>query len=425
MTPNIPNACLPILGPTPNGAMGGVPWTVGVLRALVLKGLRAAASFDTAPGRPLLVVTDSDNDLDGPGGYEDDPTGEPHTSLRYPGGTSCDSRTFPGVVMSPALARFGVRVGDFCLVAWQGNYCSAQVYDVGPTRKAGENSLYVNRFLGIVPKNKSDHWAALNGHDAQDVCTLFFPGSGLGHAVSQAEIVARTHALWNAFTGRTVVDLAASPAKGSGAASGSVGLAVPLCLSALVAVASSFSWEARHLASSPIPPDFAGWLACASTAGTLILLFLHIRKEMRPDPPLEEVYATIEELERIEADSRERDERHEKELARIETAFDGRHKENVQKLDGLQSSLNTHNDSAHKEREKLRVDLRHDVKEAVTPILHTITAQAEDSNAQFRQIAGEVGELKASVRSNDALAAEVRTLMNTVLQRLPRGGAQG
>ena len=249
MTPNIPLSARPIFGPavSPDGHWGGVPWMHGVLHPEPLRGLNAGhvTTFPYAPGRAVLAVTDSDNDLDGPGGSAKvDPCWQAATSLRYPGGASCDSRAFPGVVISPVLEKLGVRLGDFCLVSWNGAVRSAQVYDIGPTRKAGENSLFLNRGLGLVPAAWSDRRAALDGHDAQDVCTLVFAGSGPGHALGRDEIVAGAHACWIAFTARRADAAApgsggtpaAAPAnapKGSRAASGSVGLAALLVLAAL------------------------------------------------------------------------------------------------------------------------------------------------------------------------------------------------
>ena len=250
MSPNIPLSAQPIFGPavSPDGRWGGVPWMHGVTHPEPLQGLRAGhvTTFPYAPGNAVLAVTDSDNDLDGPGGSKKvDPCWEPGTSLHRPGGASCDSRAFPGVVISPALERFGIRLGDFCLVAWNGAVRSAQVYDIGPTRKAGENSLFLNRGLGLVPPAWSDRHAALVGHDAQDVCTLIFAGSGPGHALGPDEIVAGAHACWLSFTARqgeaaaggsgprNTAPAQASAATGSRAASGSAGLAALLVLAGL------------------------------------------------------------------------------------------------------------------------------------------------------------------------------------------------
>ena len=201
MTPNLPTSALPIFGPTvsPDGLWGGVPWKDGVPHPEPLEGMLDGnvTLFPYEQSRAVLAISDSDNDLDGPGGSKRvDPCYQPQTSLRYLDQSSCDSRRFPGVVISPALKALGVMLGDFCLVSWNGAVRSAQVYDIGPTRKAGENSIFLNRGLGLVPAAKSDHWAAECGHDAQDVCTLIFAGSGPGHAVTLDQIVANAHRLW-------------------------------------------------------------------------------------------------------------------------------------------------------------------------------------------------------------------------------------
>ena len=153
MSPNIPLSARPVFGPavSPDGHWGGVPWMHGVAHPEPLRGLHGGqvTTFPYAPGRAVLAVTDSDNDLDGPGGSAQvDPCWQAATSLRYPGGASCNSRVFPGVVISPALEKFGVRLGDFCLVSWNSAVRSAQVYDIGPTRKAGENSLFSQPWVG-------------------------------------------------------------------------------------------------------------------------------------------------------------------------------------------------------------------------------------------------------------------------------------
>lgn len=207
MTPDLPAAALPVFGPdpSPDGAWGGVPWHDGVRTPLALQGLAngALTVFGYRPHSPVLTVTDSDNDLDGPGGSRKvDPCWQGQTSLRFLDGSSCDSRKFPGVVMSPLLEKLGVKLGDFCLVSWNGAVRPAQVYDLGPTRKAGENSICLNRGLGLVSAGKSDRYAAECGHDAQDVATLFFCGSGPGHAIVPALIVDGARACWKAFTGR-------------------------------------------------------------------------------------------------------------------------------------------------------------------------------------------------------------------------------
>ena len=236
MNPNIPISALPIFGPavSPDGQWGLVPWMHGVLHPEPLQGLRngSVTTFGYVPGGGVLAVTDGDNDLDGPPndrtGWRVDPCGQSQTSLRDIHGVSCNSRVFPGVVISPALEKLGIRLSDFCLVSYNGAVRSAQVYDIGPTRKQGEFSLFLGRQITLVPADWSDHKAALDGHDPEDVCTLFFPGSGPGHALDPAEIVTAAHVCWSRFTSRAVESAALEAGKGSAAASGSVGPAAAL-----------------------------------------------------------------------------------------------------------------------------------------------------------------------------------------------------
>lgn len=191
-------------GSAPLGAWGGVPWSAAVRVPLHLDGLMGGGVTVFRPGhRALLTVSDADADTDGPGGStREDPCWQAQTSLRFPDGRSCDSRRFPGVVLTPALRDFGVRVGDYVLACWHGALRSAQVYDVGPRTKAGECSIHLLRGLGIVGPETSDHRAATAGNEVRDLVLLFFPGSGNGRAQTSAVIVERTHALWRAFTGR-------------------------------------------------------------------------------------------------------------------------------------------------------------------------------------------------------------------------------
>ena len=430
MTPNLPVNALAIFGPDPSsdGQWGGVPWPLGVIHAEPLEGM-AHGSVTVFPGAPVsgvLAITDQDNDLDGPGGWQVDPDGQPQTSLRYPGGASCNSREFPGGVISPALEKLGIRLGDFFLLSWNGAVRSGQVYDIGPLRKAGEGSIFINRGVGLVTPDKTDHWAARNGHDAQDVVALFFPGSGPGHALPVAEIVARTHALWKKFTGRPAAapDAGASgtpvPKPAGGAASGSVGLAAPLALS-LTTFAGTMI--VRMVAVTP-PPEFNTFLASLSCLMSLILMGIHIRNSMRPDPPLEKRFASLDRLKEVDDGWHDKTRANAERIEKLESRMETQHKENSNRLDKLNDNIDRNYREIGKDHDKLREEMRHDVRNELTPLRSEATATAEGTEKEFRKLAGEIGELKASARSNDALSAEVRQMMTTVLQRLPRGGAQ-
>lgn len=145
-----------------------------------------------APGKPqtILFAADADVDIDGPGGStEVDPYWQGETSLRWPDGSSVNSREFPGIVLPPPVQKqFGAKLGDFGLVIWAGKLCVAQVYDTGPTRKIGEISIFLARDSGLVKPTTSDHHAAVFGNGASDMVYIVFPGSGPGHAVQLAEI---------------------------------------------------------------------------------------------------------------------------------------------------------------------------------------------------------------------------------------------
>lgn len=200
----LPRAVIPDLGPVPIAGWGGVPWGAATKASVHLDGLMGGGVAVFRPGhRALLAVTDASINTDGPGGSRtEDPDWLPHTSLKYAGGLDCNSHVFPGVVLPPAFRDYGVRVGDYALTFWRGAIRSAQVYDVGPKRLGGEISIYLARGLGIVKPETTNHYAATKGNDVQDLCTLFFPGSGDGRAHEPSVIVANCHRLWRAFTNR-------------------------------------------------------------------------------------------------------------------------------------------------------------------------------------------------------------------------------
>jgi hypothetical protein len=134
----------------------------------------------------LVQTTDFDVDIDGPGGdTATDRYWQGQTSLRTAAGASLDSRQFPGFVMSPLLKVYGARLGDFGVAIWNGKMAGFQVYDIGPTRKAGEGSIYLARKLGLVSPSTSDHDAATNGNNVRDVVSIIFtktaPGIGTSY----------------------------------------------------------------------------------------------------------------------------------------------------------------------------------------------------------------------------------------------------
>src|SRR4029077_5952432 len=112
-----------------------------------------------------------------------------YTSLKTAAGNSVDSRTFPGLVIDNAIIQLGARIGDFGFIAWRGKLTAFQIYDVGPTDKIGEASIYLHRRAGLILPNQNDHFAATNAPAVTDVATLIFPGSGPKHAVAADLII--------------------------------------------------------------------------------------------------------------------------------------------------------------------------------------------------------------------------------------------
>lgn len=178
-----------------------LPWDRSEFVPVDKKGIQFGGvhRFSLDAGRTALLMTaDADIDIDGPGGSKaTDKYWLPETSLRWPDGTSCDSRVFPGVVVpGDWTAKFGVRKGDFAFLIWRGIAYPAQVYDFGPTSKVGEVSIALGRQSGIVPPSQSDYSAATNGNNATDVVYLIFPKSGPSSALSRQAIADATSVLW-------------------------------------------------------------------------------------------------------------------------------------------------------------------------------------------------------------------------------------
>lgn len=201
------------------GQWGGVPWSLASSTDDNFWGLSGKVQVfpnDAA----LAAMTDYDTDTDGPGGSKQvDGCWQGETSLRYRDGSSCDSRTFPGIVIpsgrdgaSPPFARYGLRIGDFGYVSIGGLYMAVQVYDYGPWNKIGEGAERVGRGLGIIPSDMSSHRAANGGYPAvRDLFTMLFPGTRPVNtknprwcATSQAEIEAGARKAFEKLTGRSV-----------------------------------------------------------------------------------------------------------------------------------------------------------------------------------------------------------------------------
>lgn len=209
-----------LFGADVQGQWGGVPWSSAQSTDDNFWGL--SGKIQIFPGNKALAgATDLDTDTDGPGGSRQvDECWQAETSLRYPDGSSCNSRTFPGLVIPsgrdddpPPFAKYGLRVGDFGYVSYGGLYMAVQVYDYGPWNKIGEGAERIGRGMGIIPSDMSSHRAANGSYPAvRDLFMLLFPGTRPVNpdpkklrwcAAGQAEIEANARAAFEKLTGRT------------------------------------------------------------------------------------------------------------------------------------------------------------------------------------------------------------------------------
>jgi hypothetical protein len=193
------------------GALAGIPLDQATRIKMSLHGLKDGVihAFKNADGKidAFVTLTKADIDTDGPGGSTAiDPDYQDETSLRFPNGRSCDSRTFPGVVRPRLLqsAPLGLRIGDFAYLYFKGKLVACQVYEQGPDGKIGEISFHAARQVGTIPADMSERHAATGGGlDAPELLTLWFPGSNPSkRAVSNDEIKARAESCLRAFTSR-------------------------------------------------------------------------------------------------------------------------------------------------------------------------------------------------------------------------------
>jgi hypothetical protein len=104
-------------------------------------------------------------DDDGAGPSLNDPCFQPTTTLRHSDGSYIDSTKEPGIVVAPQLIRDvpGTVLG--CL-GWAVNtktrlWTPVVVYDIGPTTKIGEMSVFTAQRIGVPPSpttgGVSDH----------------------------------------------------------------------------------------------------------------------------------------------------------------------------------------------------------------------------------------------------------------------------
>ena len=194
------------------GMLAGLPWERATTVRMPLAGMKDGTMIVFTNDRDvidaLVMITDADIDTDGPGGSKAvDPFFGPHTSLKFEDGSDCNSRQFPGVVRSRHLleAPFGLKMGDFAYITFNGNVVPCQIYDEGPDSKIGEISIFAARQVGGIPQNMPEHRAAVVGNFTKELVTLCFPGSSADHhAVSNSEIENRAKSCLAALTARPV-----------------------------------------------------------------------------------------------------------------------------------------------------------------------------------------------------------------------------
>jgi len=190
------------------GELAGLPWKRATTVRMPLTGMKDGTMivFNNDRGiiDALVMITGANIDTDGPGGSKAiDPDFGPHTSLKFEDGSDCNSRFFPGVVRSRHLleAPFGLKMGDFAYVTFNGNVVACQIYDQGPDNKIGEISIFTARQVGGIPQNMPEHRAALTGNFTDELVTLCFPASSADHfAVSNSEIQKRAKSCLAALT---------------------------------------------------------------------------------------------------------------------------------------------------------------------------------------------------------------------------------
>jgi hypothetical protein len=138
-------------------------------------------------GKQLYYESNLELDSDGSrfatkdaSGRKQDPTGDPNTSLRYPGSKreSVAADAVPYLVLPGKFyQQFGVELGDIAAVIYKNCVEFAIFADIGPSKKLGEGSIALHRALGHEPiRNGRYHDEGIDGA----VITIVFPGSGNG-----------------------------------------------------------------------------------------------------------------------------------------------------------------------------------------------------------------------------------------------------
>jgi hypothetical protein len=247
------------------GELAGIPWNLATTVKMSLEGMKddRMTIFKDANGKiaGFIMLTDADIDTDGPGGSKAiDPTYGSGTSLTFPSGAYCNSRLFPGVVRSARLHAkpFGLRLGDFAYICFNGRVVACQIYDQGPDDKIGEISIFAAREVGGIAQNAAEHWAAISGNFSNELVTVCFPGSSASnHALSNPEISAGARHAFEEFiqTISTVSSQRVSPVEQVSDPS-----APPPLL-----IYSRASWGALDPRASPFKPSPASGIVIHNT----------------------------------------------------------------------------------------------------------------------------------------------------------------
>ncbi|MBI3552755.1 MAG: glycoside hydrolase family 75 protein [Elusimicrobia bacterium] len=163
----------------------------GMRLEVSIRLLPAVQVKDDHSARPLLFVSKMTIDADGAGdAWEQDPAGQPETTLRDEDEESLDPTQVPYFVLPVGFrqAHPEVRLGDLAAVTFHGVLAYAIFGDEGPEGKIGEGSIALAEDLGIDAD-------PMEGGVADGVTFIVFPGSGDGEPLPPDEIARRGEAL--------------------------------------------------------------------------------------------------------------------------------------------------------------------------------------------------------------------------------------
>lgn len=161
-------------------------------------------------GRGSLVFDAAlELDTDGWPGDRGNPNWQAETSLRYSDRSSLDANRVPYFVLPlpPAWpTQFGIALGDYAAVLFQGHLAFAVFGDQGPHNKLGEGSVELLRRLGQERLRPNGH--VINAGTRPGVLTIVFPHSGApkdrtSEATLLAAIDTNGKALFLAMGGRS------------------------------------------------------------------------------------------------------------------------------------------------------------------------------------------------------------------------------